>query len=270
MINSLVDILKSHFIKKKYKSNDYINILKCLILKELKVRYEYSLLGYFWAFLNPLVFACVYYFAFKVILRIQMENYSLFLLTGMFPWLFIANAIGRGTKCYSENITLIKGVKIPLSTIPLSVIIHEGIHFLFSVPILIIFILFMENNFHITWLYQIPIIFIVQVVFLYSIIQFLSISNLYVKDIDYLVTILISITFFLTPIIYSIEMIPEKYHLIFMLSPFTSIIESWRSVLINGLLPVNTLTYLCTITVFLLFITRTFYKKNVLKLGDLV
>ena len=137
-----------------------------------------------------------------------MENYSVFLLCGMFPWIFMSNSIIRSTMTYRSNVTLVKRVKIPLSVLPLSTILQETIHFTFSIPILIIFVYFSLDNFYFQWFYQIPILVISQSFFLYSISQILAILNVFIRDIEYLTTILINMIFFLTPIIYPMSLVP--------------------------------------------------------------
>ena len=148
-----------------------------------------------------------------------MENYSVFLLCGMFPWILISNSIIRSTMTYRSNVTLVKRVKIPLSVLPLSTII-QAIHFMFSIPILILFVYINLDVFFIQWLYQIPILIFLQIFFLYSISQILAILNVFIRDIEYLTTIVVNMTFFLTPIIYPISFVPDKYNWVFLLSPF--------------------------------------------------
>lgn len=269
----VVQIKSNQFTKINNKQLNiplYIDLISNLVNKELKVRYKYSILGYLWALLNPLMFAVIYYFAFKIILRIQMENYSVFLLCGMFPWVFLGNALGRTTKCYTDNVSIIKNTKVNLTALPLSIVIQEGIHYVFSLPILLIFVIVISDKIFISWLYQIPLLFVLQIIFLYSLTQITSIANVFIRDIDYLVTISISLLFFLTPIIYSMDMIPEKYHLFYYLSPFTALIETWRSIFLNGQIPMHSIFNLFLTIIILSFFAFFIYRVQNYKIRELV
>ena len=246
----------------------YIELLYCLVLKELKVRYNYSFFGYLWALGNPIAFAVIYYFAFKIILRVDMENYSVFLLCGMFPWILISNSIIRSTMTYRSNVTLVKRVKIPLSVLPLSTIIQEGIHFIFSIPILILFVYVNLDVFYFQWFYQIPILILLQIFFLYSISQILAILNVFIRDIEYLTTIVVNMTFFLTPIIYPISFVPEKYNWVFLISPFSQIIINWRSIFMNGDFDYTSLLIFVIISFILFFLSHLFLKLYQFKMSE--
>ena len=247
----------------------YLELLYCLVLKELKVRYNYSFFGYLWALGNPIAFAVIYYFAFKVILRVEMENYSVFLLCGMFPWILISNSIIRSTMTYRSNVTLVKRVKIPLSVLPLSTIIQEAIHFMFSIPILILFV-YINLDVFIQWLYQIPILIFLQIFFLYSISQILAILNVFIRDIEYLTTIVVNMTFFLTPIIYPISFVPDKYNWVFLLSPFSQIIVNWRSVFMEGIFSFTPLLFFMIISLILYFLSHFLLKNYQFKMSERV
>ena len=248
----------------------YIELLYCLVLKELKVRYNYSIFGYLWALGNPIAFAIIYYFAFKIILRVEMENYSVFLLCGMFPWVLISNSIIRSTMTYRSNVTLVKRIKIPLSVLPLSNILQEAVHFMFSIPILVIFVYFNLNIFFIEWFYQIPLLLLIQIFFLYSISQILAILNVFIKDVEYLTTIMVNMAFFLTPVIYPISFVPEKYTSFFYFSPFSQIIINWRSVFLEGVFDYKLLLFFLCISIFLFAISRLILKRYQFKMSEVI
>jgi len=249
---------------------NYLELLYCLVNKELKIRYNYSFLGYIWALANPIAFAMIYYFAFKIILRIEMENYSLFLLCGLFPWVFFANSINRATISYKADTTLVKRIKIDLSAIPLSTVLQEGIHFCFSLPILVFLVFLLTQNIFFSWLYQIPILCILQLLFLYSFTQILSLSNVFFRDTEYLTGIFVSLSFFLTPIVYPINMVPEKYSIIFDLNPFAMMISNWRSVLLEGNMDIHRLLFFFCITFLFFLISQSLLKRYKFNMSELL
>src|SRR5512134_722392 len=116
-----------------------LELLYLLVRKDLKVRYKSSILGYVWALANPFAFAFVYWIAFKYIMRVQMENYSLYLITGIFPWLWLSTGITQATRSYPNNASLVKKVRIPRAVLPLSSVVQEMVHFLFALPVIVAF-----------------------------------------------------------------------------------------------------------------------------------
>jgi len=211
-----------------------IELLYILVLKELKVRYKSSILGYLWALLNPFAFAIVYFVAFKIIMRVNMPNYSTFLLSGMFPWMWLANSLTHSSGTYRSNASLVKRVNLPRFVLPLSNVVHEMVHFCLALPVLLAFILLTGGDCHASWIWQIPCMVVLQLCFVYPIALLLAILNVFVKDIEYLVGIGLSMLFFLTPIVYPIHMIPHAYRSYFDYSPLVALMEGWHSVLLEG------------------------------------
>jgi homopolymeric O-antigen transport system permease protein len=209
-------------------------LLCVLVSKELRVRYKGSLLGYLWALANPLAFTFVYYVAFKIIIRNTMSNYGLYLVTGLFPWAWTANALVQSTGAYRHNPTLVRKVKLPRAILPLSYVIQEMVHFLLAAPILAIAVTISTGSSHVNWLWLIPTMALVQLLMLYPITVVLAAINVIVRDVEYLVGIGLQLLFFLTPIVYPPESIPGKYRTYFALNPFASMISAWRAVFYQG------------------------------------
>ncbi|MCB1190629.1 MAG: ABC transporter permease [Leptospiraceae bacterium] len=245
-------------------------LLYLLVLKELKIRYKNSFLGYLWAIANPIAFALVYYFAFKLIMRVQLQNYSVFLLTGLFPWAWISNSLIRGTTCYKNNAFLIKKVKVNIAILPLSIVFYEMIHFFLALPILMLFLKFTENIFFFEWLWQIPLMILLQLNFIYPIVLISSLVNSYIHDIEYIIGIFLSLLFFLTPIVYPISMIPPKYLVYFKSNPLALLIKNWRSTFFSGY--INSNDYFITLFIAFIFSILAFlvYRKSHFKLGELL
>ena len=214
-----------------------LELLYLLVLKDLKVRYKSSVLGYVWALANPFAFALVYWIAFKYIMRVQMENYSLYLITGIFPWLWLASGVTHATRSYQINASLVKKVRIPRAILPLSNVVQEMVHFLFALPVIIAFVLFAGAlDVRASWLWQLPLLLAVQLAFVYPIALVFAVSNVYVHDIEHLVALAFAMLFFLTPMVYPISMVPEGLRLWFELNPLYALMDSWRDVLLTGTL----------------------------------
>jgi lipopolysaccharide transport system permease protein len=214
-----------------------LELLYLLVRKDLKVRYKSSVLGYVWALANPFAFALVYWVAFKYIMRVQMENYSLYLITGIFPWLWLSSGVTHATRSYQNNASLVKKVRIPRAVLPLSNVVQEMVHFLFALPVIVAFVLF-AGGFEprAAWLWQLPAMLALQLAFVYPVAMLFAISNVYVHDIEHLAGLAFAMLFFLTPMVYPVTMVPAELRSWFEWNPLYALMDSWRGVFLLGAL----------------------------------
>lgn len=224
----------------------YIDLILVLTQKEMKVRYKSSYLGYAWSILQPLSFAIVFFIAFKIVMRIQMDNYTLFLLAGLFPWQNLSNSILMSPTIFVGNASIIKKVNFHRNLLVTAAILNDMIHFLFSIPVLVVFMLIKGQRPDIlAWLYGIPLLMLMQFIFQYGIALAVASVNLFFRDLERLTTIAMTMLFYCTPIIYPISMIPEKYQSLIFLNPMAPIMVSWRELLLHGTLDFGMLGASC-------------------------
>ena len=117
----------------------YIDLITVLTQKELKVRYKSSVFGYLWSIGHPLAFAFVFFIAFKVVMKIEMEDYALFLIAGLFPWQWFSNSVNLSPMAFLGNASLIKKINFPRNVIPFAMVLQDMIHFLLSIPVIVLF-----------------------------------------------------------------------------------------------------------------------------------
>lgn len=254
----------------KVKLRHFFELLYLLVQKELKVRYKNSFLGYLWALANPFAFALVYYIAFRVIMRVEMPNYSLFLLAGLFPWVWLTNALAHATSSYRRNASLVKRVNLQRAVLPLSNVVHELVHFCFSIPVILLFIFVAGEVFYAAWIWQLPLMILLQLMLVYPLALLLALANVYAHDVEYLVGIVLSMLFFLTPIVYPLSMVPEKYHVFFDLSPVAALIQNWRSVLLHGSLDTGYFLLVLVTSLALTVLACAVYSRASARLGELL
>ncbi len=246
-------------------------LLYVLVRKELKARYKNRFLGYVWALANPFAFAFVYWIAFKFIMRLDIENYSLFLITGMFPWVWMSVGIAGATRSFVINASLIRKVRLPRAILPLGNVAQEMVHFGFALPVIMAFLWFAgEIRPMASWLWQIPLLLAVQVAFVYPLALAFAVANAYVRDIEYLVGICFSLLFFATPMVYPIAIVPEAYRRWFELNPLHALMQSWRSVFLQGTLEPGLLAYALAFAAVTGVIAWALYRKLAPRIGELV
>jgi lipopolysaccharide transport system permease protein len=221
------------------KLSRYAELTFVLTKKEIKVRYKSYLLGYIWSIANPLAFALVFYFVFQVIMKIQVENYVLFLICGLFPWQWFSNSVNASPGTFLGNASLIKKIKFPRSSVVLAVVLQDAAHFALSLPVVAIFLLAYGGSPTLAWLWGIPILMSVQLLLTFGSALFLASVNLFFRDMERLVAVIMVFVFYFTPVLYSDKMIPHKYLGLLALHPVAPLIISWRSLLLEGVVNIS-------------------------------
>ncbi len=248
-----------------------LELLYLLVLKDLKVRYKSSVLGYLWALTNPFMFAFVYWIAFKFVMRVEMENYSLFLISGLFPWLWLSSGITHATRIYQTNSSLIKRIKLNRAVLPLSAVVQEMVHFFFALPVVVGFLWFAGGeSLRWSWLWQIPLLTAVQLLFMYPAALVLAVANVFAHDVEYLVGVGFSVLFFATPMVYPLKMVPEEYRPYFEASPLHALIDNWRATLLAGTIQPGYLLYCIGCGLAFSAIAFLVYRKFMHRIGELL
>lgn len=219
----------------------HLDLLSVLAHKDIKLRYKSTALGYFWSLLNPLAFALVFYIAFKTVLKIQIENYLLFLLSGLFPWQWLSNCLNSAPLVFLANSSLIKKVAFPRALLVVSQILQEMMHFLLTLPILIVLVFAYGKTPSLSWLPGIPLLLLTQAAVIYGLALTIATLNLFFRDLERIVNIGVSMVFYMTPILYSESMVPKEYAALVNLNPFAPIMVGWRNLLLEGALDLNAL-----------------------------
>lgn len=232
-----------------------------LLKKEFRVRYKHLALGYIWSLANPLTYALLYYLVFKIILNVSTPNYPLFLISGLFPWQWLSNSIGAAPTTFFANASLIKKTLFPRYLIPLVVILQDMIHYIISLPVIFCFMLFYGFSISVHWLWALPLMLVVQTIITYSLNLLIATINLFFRDLDRLVQLSITFLFYMTPVLYSESMIPERFRHLIVFHPLAPLLINWRHLVFDG--TINLTFYLSSLTwsVIFLVIAQSTYKK---------
>jgi lipopolysaccharide transport system permease protein len=215
---------------------NYRELLKNNIKKEIRGKYKGAWLGVLWSYLNPLLMLVVYSVVFSQIMRIQIPNYTMFLFTALIPWTFFTTTVSQGSLSVVSNGNIIKKVYFPREIIPISVVTSNMFNFLISCLIMFAFILLTGLGFtyHIIFF---PIILFIQYVLLLGLSLILSSLTVYIRDLEHIISVLLLVLFYATPIVYSMEMVPEAIKPILLINPMTPIVDSYRSILFYQEMP---------------------------------
>lgn len=212
------------------------DLIVVLTAKEIKGRYKNSWLGYAWSVLNPLAFATVYYLAFGVFMRVQITDYPLFLVSGLFPWQWVSHSMSAAPNIFLANATLLKKVRFARHVLVASAVLSDAFHFLLSIPVILVFLAIYHVAPTWLWLVGVPVLIGIQFVMVYGMGLLIASLNLFLRDLDRLTILFIAFLFYLTPIAYTSSMIPEEYRLYMYLNPFTPLILNWQQLFLTGTL----------------------------------
>jgi len=210
-------------------------LLVTLVKNDFKEQYLGSYFGIVWAFVQPLTFMLVIWFVFTYGFRSAPHGdtpYSLWLMSGMIPWFFISDALSTGTNAIISNSFLVKKVAFRVSILPLVKIGSNLIlHIALVIFLIIVFLLYgFKPNLY--WL-QIPYFMLCSVFLILGISWITSAIRVFVKDISQIITVILQIGFWATPIFWNIGMIPVKYQWIFKLNPAFYIVQGYRDTFVN-------------------------------------
>jgi len=239
----------------------YRELLKTNVKKDIRGKYKASFLGVLWSFINPLLQVLVYAIVFPYIMRIQTDNYLIFLICGIIPWTWFTYSISNGTTSVTNNANLIKKVYFPREILPISVVTSGLINFLISCLIILIFVLF--GGLGISWhLIFLPFIALIQYIVTLAAVLLLSAINVYVKDVEYIVVFLINMLFYATPILYSTEMFSGWITWLFKLNPLAHLINAYRDIFYVHQIPkLTNLLILLGIGIIILIICYNIFNK---------
>ena len=215
---------------------NYRELLKTNIKKDIRGKYKGSWLGVVWTFLNPLLQLLVYALVFPYILRVNVEHYTIFMIVALMPWTFFTAGIQGGSSCVLLNGDILKKVYFPREIIPISMVTSSLISFLITSVVMFLFVIF--GGVGLSWYALLfPLIAIVEYFLILAFVFILSAVVVFVRDIDHFVAIVLMLAFYITPIIYTPDMIPAKFQWILTINPMTHIIAAYRNILYYHKLP---------------------------------
>jgi lipopolysaccharide transport system permease protein len=214
-----------------------------LVSRELKARYRGTVLGFFWSLFNPLLLMLVYTVVFGFIVgggRVagfeSTKFYALFLFNGILPWTWFSSSLLESANVLSVQGALIKKIKFPVEVLPIMVVTTNMVHFLLGLPVLVAFFLIFGKALT-PWVLFLPVSLIAQYIFTMGLCFLVSALTVHFKDIRDILSNLITLWFFATPIIYTYQSVPKALKYVLNLNPMTHIVESYHYSFYFGSLP---------------------------------
>ena len=232
----------------------YKEMLVSSVKKDLRSRYRGSFLGFLWTFVNPLMQLIIYSIVFPFLLKMQEENYSMFVFVGLLPWIYFTSSLQISTTCIVGNGNLVKKIYFPRMILPIGVSTTGIMNYIFG--LIIVFPALIITGVKITpYVLFLPIVMLVNYLFTTGFCLALSALYVFFRDLEHIVGIVTMAWFYLTPVVYNLKIFPEYAQRLLLLNPMTQFVNAYRNVLMYGKLPSFTgfscLTLLSVVVFFL-------------------
>jgi lipopolysaccharide transport system permease protein len=210
-------------------------LLYNMTAKELKVKYKRSVLGFLWSFVTPLIMLAVFSLVFSILAKSQMSWFVVYLMAGLFPWLFFVNSLVQSVGSVVNNPGLVKKVYFPREVLPLGLIGANIFQFFMQMSILLLFLFIIRWHFS-PFIFYVPLIMLLEIVFTTGLVLFLSSANVYLRDVQHFTEVATMAWFWLCPIVYTIGTVMSVLGAAFklyLLNPMTNIVELYQYCIYN-------------------------------------
>lgn len=217
----------------------YLHSLWLLSARDLKVRYATSMLGYLWSILDPLVMSLIYLLVFTFFFKkdVGADPYIVFLIAGLLPWVWFNTSVSDFTRAFRKDAKLVRSTAIPRSIWINRIVLSKGIEFLFSLPVLALFVivnLAVETDpaktAHVGWgLLLLPVAIVLQAALLVGLGMLVAPLCVMFSDLERTTALILRALFYATPVIYSVQNLPEPFQAVLSFNPLTGIFMLYRA-----------------------------------------
>ncbi len=236
-----------------------------LVKREIKSRYAGSILGLFWAILSPAVIILVFVLIFSNIMAMrfgpmgEMNTYVIFLCSGILPWNAFQSTIQRSSTIFIEYSNLVKKAVFPKEILVAQIVLASVPDLIIGLSILVLILTFLAHSLSVPML-LLPLVILFQIIFSFGLSLILSTLTVFFRDLSHLTGLILFLWFWLTPIVYPLRIIPEKFQFLIKLNPFTHLLDIYRNLLLHSNLPnaSSVLFFLVVLIITLAIGTRLF------------
>lgn len=215
----------------------YRHLIKQLVIKDIKLKYRRSFLGYVWSVLNPLMVMVVMYLVFSQMFRFNVANYPAYLIIGQTLFTFMTEATNQAIFSITGNGSLLKKIYVPKYIFTLSKVTGSLVNLLFSLGAMVIVFIITKVKFSLAMLF-VPVVMMQLYVFSLGLGLFLAEASVFFRDIQYIYSVLTTAWMYLTPIFYPLEQLPEFMRkAIKLLNPMYRYIQQFRTIVLEQSMP---------------------------------
>jgi lipopolysaccharide transport system permease protein len=209
----------------------YRHLLTNLVVRDLKLKYRGSVLGFLWSLLNPLMMIAVYNFAFTYVMGVQTPRYVSFVLIGILSWGFFASSAIGSTVTIMASGNLLHSMLFPRVILPIANVLFNLAQFLLTIVVFLPALFLAYGIVPGAQTIAFPVFLLLQVLFITGTALILSVATAYFRDLQHLVEVGINVAFWATPILYEYTLVPERFRFAILLSPMAPFIRAYQDIL---------------------------------------
>jgi len=220
-----------------------LDLLRTLVQRDLRVRYEGSMIGNLWAVVHQVLQLLIFTYVFSVVLQVKLSlkglpandfTYGLWLFAGLVPWTALVLGLSQAATSVINQPNLVKKVVFPLSLLPLVPILSAFVESSIGLMLLIAMLAFTTKTLHASLL-LLPLVWIPQLLLTAGLGYLTAGLTVFIRDIAQTVGVVLNLWFYVTPIIYPANIVPEFLKFwVFQVNPFTAIVETYRDLILEG------------------------------------
>lgn len=219
----------------------YQELLRSLVVRNLKVKYQRSLLGFVWTLVNPLLTVSILVVVFSHVVRIAVPQYWAFLLSGYFVWNFMLQTLNTGTWIFAEHSRLTRSVAFPSEILVFSAAGSRFIEFLAEISLILVVLILVHHHGVPASYALIPLLMVIQVVLAVGLALPIATLSVFYYDIYHALPIALTSLFYLSPVFYPASMVPEAVRTVYFLNPIAGLLTLYHDVVYAGQWPSATL-----------------------------
>ncbi|PIR59075.1 MAG: phosphate ABC transporter permease [Candidatus Pacebacteria bacterium CG10_big_fil_rev_8_21_14_0_10_56_10] len=249
---------------------EYRYLWRQLTQRDIKARYKQSIIGYAWIILNPLSQILVYTFVFSIVFRFPTDiPYPVFLFAGLLPWIFMQNSVMAATNSLVNSAALLKKVQFPREVIPYAAVGSKLIDLLFSWVIFAVLLMFFGVKLAATSWLILPLL-VIQLLLTVGISLIGAAANLFYRDSQYLINLLLLLWLYMSPVVYPVSMVPPQFLWYYKLNPLVGILEGYRSALFNQPFETNIIGWSAGVSIIVFLGGFVLFKRSERYFADIV
>ena len=242
----------------------YRELLWICTWREIRARYKQSVLGGLWAILQPLILMLIFTFVFSRFLPVPTDGipYPIFYYSALLFWVFLSTSITFGANSFVNNTALLKKVYFPREIVPLGAIGASLFDLLIASTVFIGLMIFYRIPITSSMLWAVPLL-ILQCILIIGVVLLVASSNVFYRDLRFVVPLGLQLWMFATPIIYPASIIPESIRPYIVLNPMVGVIEGYRAALLHGEMPDWSIVWPGAIVAVLILLAAYFFFRRV-------
>lgn len=215
----------------------YRELLRSLAARNLKVKYQRSALGFVWTLLNPLLTLGVLIAVFTWVVRVPVENYWAFLVSGYFVWSFFLQMLSTASYVMAEHAGLRRSVAFPAEVLVLSATVSRLVEFAVEMAIALAALAVLHHRAIPESFALLPALLVLQVLLALGIVMPLSVLSVYYSDVQHALPVLLMVLFYVSPVFYPADLVPEEIRRFYLLNPIAGVLTLYHQTLFEGRIP---------------------------------